>query len=71
MKFWQCTDEGQDLTKNGSHEARLLSWLPKEGATVDQIKAQFKAANVALGAALKNKVIFLFNSFILELYHSL
>lgn len=55
-KCWCCTEEGQQICIEGSHEARLVSWLPKEGFSVDDIKKNFSNASVALGAALKNKV---------------
>ena len=56
VKRWVCTEEGQQISRDGSHEARLLAWLPKDGALVEDIKQNFPTANVALGAALKNKV---------------
>uniref|UniRef100_A0A2P2I4I7 phenylalanine--tRNA ligase n=1 Tax=Hirondellea gigas TaxID=1518452 RepID=A0A2P2I4I7_9CRUS len=54
-KCWSCTEEGHQISKEGSHEARLFVWLPKDGASVDDIKKTFPSANVALGACLKNK----------------
>ncbi|CAL4125994.1 unnamed protein product, partial [Meganyctiphanes norvegica] len=55
LKSWECTDEGRSLVNDGSYEARLFNSLPKEGRTVADIKASFPNANIALGAALKNK----------------
>jgi len=56
IKDYTCSEEGLDIASSGSHEGRLLAWLPKEGATVDAVKTHFPdTANVALGAALKAK----------------
>jgi len=55
-KDYTCSEEGLEIAAAGSHECRLLAWLPKEGSSVDAVKAAFpNTANVALGAALKAK----------------
>jgi len=55
VKTWHCTDEGTQIAKNGSHEARLLKYLPKEGDSVANVKKNFPNADIALGACLKKK----------------
>ncbi|MCL4139414.1 UNVERIFIED_CONTAM: hypothetical protein GTU68_031490 [Idotea baltica] len=55
QKILVCTDEGQKLADEGSHEARLFEFIPLEGETVVNIKKNFPASGVALGAALKKK----------------
>ena len=30
-KRWSLTEEGQEIAKNGSHEARLFAAIPTEG----------------------------------------
>lgn len=54
-KLWVCTEEGEKLAEEGSHEARLFHFIPAEGETVENIKKNFPASGIALGAALKNK----------------
>ncbi|XP_042888257.1 phenylalanine--tRNA ligase alpha subunit-like [Penaeus japonicus] len=55
QKTWECTEEGASLVANGSHEARLFNSLTSEGCPIADIKANFPNANIALGAAMKNK----------------
>lgn len=56
QKTWECTEEGSSLATNGSHEARLFNSLTSEGCPIADIKVNFPNANIALGAAMKNKV---------------
>lgn len=56
VKSWECTEEGTCLANEGSHEARLFSSLGKEGRLLADIKANIPNSNIALGAAMKNKV---------------
>ena len=56
QKSWECTEEGAAVAEIGSFEARLFNSLSPEGLPVAEIKANFPNANVALGAAMKNKV---------------
>lgn len=55
-KTWECTEEGASLASEGSHEARLFASLGKEGRSLADIKANVPNSNIALGAAMKNKV---------------
>ncbi|KAB7497658.1 Phenylalanine--tRNA ligase alpha subunit A [Armadillidium nasatum] len=55
QKIWVCSEEGEKLAEDGSHEARLFHFISEEGVTVDKIKSDFPSSGVALGAALKNK----------------
>lgn len=55
-KTWECTEEGAGLASEGSHEARLFASLGKEGRSLADIKANVPNSNIALGAAMKNKV---------------
>ncbi|XP_064087639.1 phenylalanine--tRNA ligase alpha subunit-like isoform X2 [Macrobrachium nipponense] len=55
QKSWECTEEGASVAEDGSFEARLFNSLSPEGSPVAEIKANFPNANIALGAAMKNK----------------
>ncbi|KAI7900594.1 tRNA synthetases class II core domain (F)-domain-containing protein [Cokeromyces recurvatus] len=58
--FWVLTEEGKQLAKDGSHEARVFEAIPagEEGLPIAELQAKFgPSAKAGQGKAFKNKWI--------------
>ncbi|KAL0089429.1 tRNA synthetases class II core domain (F)-domain-containing protein [Phycomyces blakesleeanus] len=60
LEFWTLTEEGEQVAKDGSHEARVFAAVPsgEQGIPIAELQARLgEAAKIGQGKAFKNKWI--------------